>query len=399
MIIPDIQTKDKDQFTLRAPTRKEIDASYIESQMIQTEIDLFDKEARELLTRYEHFDPSKNIENSDKSYIEKAYEFRENAKKLFSKPVNNAATVWEKINVLIKDMYDRLLEISERHYPTKTSEYEYIRARSKKETNVTFEKQQREKKPDIEFAEMEKVSIFCMASEESFRLNNQESTHSQDAAGVRQLMNRNKEITGYHLIQTDGVGQSFRSEFLAKELVKALLKYPGLDTDFSVLTARLYDDLLSLDGLENLPDLVLQSLTQVMNESGSSSAVNQLIIGLDGKVGGIFRGDGILGVIRKNGERMTYHFGSHESVLQTKKKNQGEVLYLQDIIGEEIRLEPGDHILLSSDGLGHGEGKFEQILELISSVENKEELKNKILEILWQDEKIEDDKSLLIYSA
>lgn len=384
-------------FVLSMPSEADMRKYEIEGLIARDTVNSFRRRVDELLDD-EDFSPFENMPDSQMNYIQRALELRKETEKLFSMPINDRELIWSNIHDVIFKLNSRVEDINEKKYPTLESEYGYSHLRAKKGTEAKIEKKQKEDKPDIEVARLGSVITFCSTSEESYRGYNGDSSHGQDSTGVRQLSNSAGEVGGYHLIQTDGVSGGFKSEFLAQFLVNFLLKSPVTGERFLYEAAHLFHDSLSMEGTESLPDMLKEVLKQLLEDHGSSSTVNQIAIGLDGKVGGAFRGDGVLGVVRKNGEKKIYPFGSHLDVVQTLKANNINVLSVEDVTGgEEIILNEGDYILLSSDGLNHGEGKFEKVMDIVSSESTQDQLEEQILEVFWQKENIEDDKSLLIY--
>ncbi len=111
----------------------------------------------------------------------------------------------------------------------------------------------------------------------------------------------------------------------------------------------------------------------------------------------MFRGDGILSIVRKSGEIQHFYFGSHRDTLSSLTNKNLSVLTISDIVGGEIILESGDLLLLSSDGLGR-ENKIDRISQLYAQSLSDDELEQKIADIIWETETIEDDdKSLVVY--
>ncbi len=87
-------------------------------------------------------------------------------------------------------------------------------------------------------------------------------------------------------------------------------------------------------------------------------------------------------------------------MVQTQPDGETKTLSIEDITdGKGITLSKGDHLLLSSDGLGHGTGKFRRILELFTRGLSDKELEAEIIKIFAESEIVDDDKSLVVYSA
>lgn len=401
------QTPEASPFTMEMPSPEEMQQREILTMMLRAEVATLKKLVDELL-QDENFDPKKPTSEQGESYIRQALALREKIYISFPKLLNNREEIWARAHEIIADLNDRMQEIEEKENPTYQSEHGYVYFKAKQGIEIETKTEKKENNPDIEIAKIGSIKLYSCASKESYRDHGGESGHGQDAVGVRQILSKDGESVAYHLIQADGVGQGFRSEFFTKFLVKLLLKTQLNDERLLYAAAAGYQELLTMEDLENIPDLLANALKIQMNEYGSATTINQIAIGPDGKVGGSFRGDGIFGVARQSGETEIYSFGSAAGALKTKRISgsnlkpfenyQTNPLSVEDITGgDEIVLNSGDYLLLSSDGLEHGNRKFEKIIAAIASGISGEELDTLIFETFWEEEQVEDDKGLLIY--
>lgn len=375
---------------------------FLEAQQVVTDASILESEIRELLVNPD-FDPRVQIAGREANYIQLVLALKDRASTLFAQPINNAAEIWETVRKLINLLYERVIDINEKTYPLTVSEYEYIQIKAGAASRPTIEQLTADRQPTIEFVQLGPVMMWCCASAESYRDHRGDSSHGQDAVGMRQVLGPDGQVTGYHLLQADGVGQAFYSEFLARALINFLLQAVGSGERVLHQLVRGYQDVLTLEG-EGLPDLIAKALLQTKEQSGSASTLNQLVIDTQGVVKGVLRGDGVLAVVRANGESQIFPFGSSTSALQTKAVDQYQAdpafLLIEDVVGGALTLGKGDTILLSSDGITHNGGeKVRKIVQLLAqNIGDTNHLKQKISEILWTEEAgVEDDQGLIVY--
>lgn len=394
-------------FTLRIPTGEESQKMQFAEMSFAYEVDQFTKEIDQLLAD-PSFDPRLPIKDSAINYVQKAVSLKDVIVDSFGKLPNKGTRLLAEIYKTINKLVDRLDEISEREYPTYKGKHEYVSARAKIGVEVKVEEKQRLDEPDIEIIELGPLLLFGCAAKESVALYGGSSGHGQDALGARQIYGSDGKVTGHYLLQMDGVGQSFRAEFFAKILAKILLRTPLMAERLLYTSAAEYQECLSMEGTDGSPEILIDALESIRDQYGSHSTVNQVIVTTEGRVAGSFRGDGIMVVIRKNGDTESYPLGSSGGALMTKKPPESRVapfaeyqrkdLSIEQVSdGKGVVLDEGDCLILSSDGTEHGTGKLEQIVEIVKNGTIGEELKAAIAEILWQPEKHEDDKGVIIY--
>ncbi len=208
----------------------------------------------------------------------------------------------------------------------------------------------------IDVTRLGDVAAYCSESRDAFEGYRGDLKHGQDAAAVILLDNT------YVLVDADGVSQSYMAEIAAQKSTSAVAEEPSADLHRNILTAE-----NALKQTQITPptgrSLLDDALRQLLATEGSSTTFNQVTVDVDtGQVDGLIAGDGGLSFVRANGTREHYFFvenqttGSVNSRLSSKHGFRGSLRRLRDIVGNDLRLNSWDSILLYSDSLQHKVG-------------------------------------------